>query len=116
MALSEELSDREMHRQQIADLLTAQPWQDVPAETLKAITPHYQQRISECRRKPYSLRIVNVPCYLEDAKGRKKRLDGAYRFEPQEPHGRDATQPIQDRWPVDGAPYGRQKPQDGMLF
>ena len=86
--VSQEKADREMQRQQIAELLTTHPLLEIEPETLRKITPHYQQRISECRRS--GMRIENVPRFLALENGRLKRLDGAYRFVPYEPLGRDA--------------------------
>lgn len=90
-AITTELQDRELHREKIAALFRLHPLEDISADTLKSITPHYQQRISECRRK-LEMTIRNVPVTVRiEPGGRLKRLDGSYRFEPFERLGRDAN-------------------------
>lgn len=81
-----------IHRAEIAALFKGRPLEDIQPGELAAITPHYQQRISECRRLE-SMRIVNVKQWIVLADGSKKRLDGAYRYEPYEPLG-----PASDRF------------------
>lgn len=68
------------------------------------ITSHYQQRISESRRR--GLRIRNVPRYIM-VNGRKKKQDGAYMLVTFEPIGRDAGEDVPRRWTETG-PYQDQ--------
>jgi hypothetical protein len=89
MSLETELEDRAFHCQKIAELFRLHPLEDISADTLKEITPHYQQRISQIRRR-FKMRIENRPQYLDSGPGgRQKRLDGSYRYLPYEPLGRD---------------------------
>ncbi len=97
MGLDTERADRQAHRDAIATLFKAAPLKEIEPETLKAITPHYQQRISECRRD-LGMIIRNVPRSLTDAGGRKRKRDGAYRFEPFERLGRDAGTIVAAGW------------------
>lgn len=106
MSIDTEIADRAMHREKIAALFKAHPVEDIESEPLRAITPHYQQRISELRHGKDRMVIQNRPRSVQDDSGRAKRLDGAYRWLPHgEPIGRDATEPLADRWPIVGAPY-----------
>lgn len=104
--LPTELDDRKAHRDAIAALLKASPLQDIEPDTLKAITPHYQQRISECRRK-LGMTIENVRRTRQDADGRVRRQDGAYMYRPTGPAlGRDAGTLAPAEWPtVHGRPF-----------
>jgi len=97
-----EIEDRAAQRDKIAALFRLHPLEDISAETLREITPHYQQRISELRRKRGAepgMRLENRPQWVEDAPtGRKKRLDGSYRYLPFEPLGRPADSVIAAGW------------------
>lgn len=99
-------SDHAMHRATIEAWLLAHPLLEIEAADLKLITPHYQQRISEIRQSGHLTgRIVNVKrTRLVD--GKVKAADGAYRWEPHESLGRDASQPASDHWTAPGAPFG----------
>jgi hypothetical protein len=100
--IATELDDRTAQREKIEALLLSQPMQTVEPDELRKITPHYQQRISESRR--HGLRIENVPRFLALADGTTKRLDGAYRWVPHKPLGRDAGTFVERRWSETG-PY-----------
>jgi len=105
--VAEEREARKAHRDAIAAILKASPLEDVEPDVLRAITPHYQQRISECRRQ-LGMTIQNRPRSRQDATGRKVKQDGAYRWLPAgEPLGADAS--VTDRareWPtVHGRPF-----------
>ena len=106
MSTETEIQDHALHREHIAALFRLHPLEDIEPATLRDITPHYQQRISELRRGQDRMVIQNRPRSVQDGSGRTKRLDGAYRWLPHgEPLGRDATEPLSDRWPIVGAPY-----------
>ncbi len=95
--VQQEKQARAEHRATIEALFRAQPLDAIEPDVLRAITPHYQQRISEIRKSGF--RIVNVPrSRIVDGKARKS--DGAYRFVP------DASEPSPERWTIPGAPYG----------
>ena len=98
--ISQECADRALQREQIAALLKAHALEDVEPEPLRAITPHYQQRISECRR--IGMHIENRPRYLALSGGKLKKLDGAYRYLPYEPLGRDAGTVTARGWNQNG--------------
>ncbi len=97
MSTVTEIQDRQAHRDAIAALFQAHPLEEIEPETLKAITPHYQQRISECRRQ-LKMTIRNVPRSLTDADGRKRKRDGAYRYEQHERLGRDSGTIVSAGW------------------
>ncbi len=98
------LADHAMHRATIEAILL--PWLEIEAETLRKITPHYQQRISEIRKQS-GKRIVNVKrTRLVD--GKVKAADGAYRLELQAPQGRNPTVPAAEAWTIPGAPFGAE--------
>ncbi len=64
--ITEEVEDRAAQREKIADLFKAHPLETIYPGQLRAITPHYQQRISECRKPKHGgLNIVNVPQWME---------------------------------------------------
>lgn len=101
MSLPDELDDRKAQRQKIAALFKSRPLEDITADELKVITPHYQQRISECRRlEQMTIRNIRVEYVALD--GSKKRLDGSYRYENFERLGRDAGEFIERGWKQDG--------------
>lgn len=105
--VAEERASRKAHRDAIAAILKASPLEDIEPDVLKAITPHYQQRISECRRD-LKMVIQNQPRSRQDATGRKVKQDGAYMYRPTgEPLGADASVPDRAReWPtVHGRPF-----------
>lgn len=102
MSTSQEIDDHRAQAVKLAELFKARPLQDIEPEELRQITPHYQQRISIELRKGLKMRIVNVPRSIELADGRKKRQDGAYRFEPYERLGRDAGEVVPCPWDADG--------------
>lgn len=98
MSISQERDDRAEHRAKIEALFLAHPLTEIQNAILKAITPHYQQRISECRRLGMDIR--NVPVFVPSGvPGRMKRLDGNYKFHPT-PGAREGTTPAADRWPL----------------
>ncbi len=99
-SVAEQVEDRTAQREKIAALFQAHPLMLIHAEQLRAITPHYQQRISELRWK-HGMRIENIPISLTLANGRKKKLDGAYRYLTYEPLGRDAGTPTLAPWNQD---------------
>lgn len=95
--LATEIEDRAQHRATIAALFKSHPLEDISADVLEAITPHYQQRISECRR--IGMYLQNRPQWLALTGGRQKRLDGAYRYYPDgAPLGRDAGTFVERYW------------------
>ncbi len=97
-ALVTELEDRKAKRDEIAAYFKAREWQEITAEELRAITPHYQQRISQCRSQ-LEMTIVNVRKSYEDALGAMHRLDGSYVFRPTGPaQGRDAGTFVAPSW------------------
>ncbi len=98
--VAEEREARAAQCAKLADLFKARPLAEIEPDELKAITPHYQQRISELRRKA-KMRIVNVPRSVTLADGTTKKQDGAYRYENFERLGRDAGQPVQAPWNQD---------------
>ncbi len=102
MSISQERADREMQRLKIELLFREHPLTLIDCEILKAITPHYQQRISECRKLKMDIR--NVPRFLARDDGSLKRLDGNYKFHPIA-GAREGTSPSPERWPVPDAPY-----------
>lgn len=114
--IATELEDRAAQRDKIAALFRLHPLEDISADTLRAITPHYQQRISELRRKRGAepgMRLENRPQWVEDAPtGRKKRLDGSYRYLPHEPLGRPADTVIAAGW---STKHGRPFEEDFRL-
>ncbi len=94
-----EIEDRKAKRDEIAAYFKAREWQEVSAEELRAITPHYQQRISNCRMD-LDMTIVNVRKSYEDALGETHRLDGSYVYRPTGPaQGRDAGSFVAPSWP-----------------
>lgn len=101
MSVSQELDDRKAQRQKIAALFKSRPLEDITADELRTITPHYQQRISECRRLE-QMKIVNVRVSITLADGSEKRLDGSYRYEPYERLGRDAGELVPRPWDATG--------------
>ena len=105
--VTQEKADRQFQRDKIAALFRLHPLEDIEPEVLKAITPHYQQRISECRRQ-LGMTIQNRPRSRQDATGRKVKQDGAYRWLPAgDPLGADSSVPDRAReWPtVHGRPF-----------
>ncbi len=101
MSLTEEVQERAAQRQKIAALFQSRPLEDITADELKAITPHYQQRISECRRLEHmTIRNIRVSIVLAD--GTEKRLDGSYRYENFERLGRDAGELVPRPWDATG--------------
>lgn len=100
-SVSQEKADRLFQRDQIAALFKARPLAEIEAAELKRVTTHYQQRISECRRD-LGMTIENVRRSRQEASGRVKRLDGAYRYQP---HGKalgdDSGVPMRPvEWPT----------------
>lgn len=80
-------------------LFESQPNTVIDAATLRTITTHYQQRLSELRnRKLDGLKTENVPTWIDKADGSKRKQDGGYIYRTYEPLGRDAseyvTQPV----------------------
>ncbi len=88
-SIADEKAARLAQRDMIAALFRSHPLQEIDNAILKAITPHYQQRISECRRQ-LGMTIQNIRVSVAQADGTLKRLDGNYRLLTQAPHGRDA--------------------------
>ena len=105
-SIAEEREARAAQCAKLADLFKSRPLAEIEPDELKAITPHYQQRISELRRKA-KMRIVNVPRSLEMADGTKRKRDGAYMWTPHTPLGRDAGQPVPAPWNQD-RPYAQE--------
>jgi hypothetical protein len=103
MTAPQVFQDHALHRATIEAWFRSHPLEVREADDLKAITPHYQQRISEIRQMS-KLRIENVK-RTRVVNGKVRAADGGYRYVPHEPLGRDATIPVPDRWPVEGAPY-----------
>ncbi len=102
MSTADNLAEHQIHREKIEALL--KPLEEIEPAILRAITPHYQQRISEIRKRT-GKRIVNVKrTRLVD--GKVKAADGAYRWEPFDSLGRDASVPAADRWTIPEAPFG----------
>lgn len=85
--VASEIADRAAQREQIEALFKSRPLEEIEPEELRKVTPHYQQRLSESRRR--GMRIVNVPRYIL-VNGRKKKQDGAYMLLLFAPLGRDA--------------------------
>ena len=90
--VAEDREAKKAQREKIAALFTARPLEEITPLELRRITPHYQQRISELRRPPSNLRIVNVPQWVLRPDGSKARQDGSYRLELQAPHGPSSDQ------------------------
>ncbi len=107
-SIAEEREARAAQCAKLAELFKARPLAEIEPDELKLVTPHYQQRISELRRKQH-MRIVNVPrsvdVMVRDDGGRLKwkaqKRDGAYMFTPHEPLGRDAGQSVPAPWNQD---------------
>ncbi len=107
-SLGNEIEDRAAQRAKIAALFQAHPLMMIHANDLKAITPHYQQRISELRRK-HGMNIENVPQSVPDltkpryrnGEPRRKKIDGAYRYLTYDRLGRDAGMPTLAPWNQD---------------
>ena len=98
MSVSQEKADRQFQRDKIAALFRLHPLEDIEPEILKSITPHYQQRISECRRE-LGMWLENRSRWAQDRSGTKHRLDGAYCWYPDgKPLGRDAGQVVAAGW------------------
>ncbi len=96
--VAQELEDRKADRDRIAAMLKMSPNEDVESDTLRAVTPHYQQRISECRRQ-LGMVIQNRPRSAQDSSGRVRKQDGAYRWLPDgEPLGRDSGAIVAAGW------------------
>jgi len=104
VSIGQQVEDRAAQTAKIAKLFKARPLEDIEPDELRRITPHYQQRISECRRK-FTMNIVNVPRSLMLADGTVKKLDGAYRWEPHQRLGRDAGELMPASWNGQDAPY-----------
>lgn len=106
MSVDQEIDDRTAHRDAIATLFKESPLEDIEPADLKKITPHYQQRISECRRQ-LGMTIQNRPRSRQEADGRVRKQDGAYRYLPDgEPLGRDAGAYVAAEWPMaHGRPF-----------
>ncbi len=105
-SIAEEREARAAQCAKLADLFRSRPLHEIEPDELKAITPHYQQRISELRRKQ-QMRIVNVPRSVTRSDGSKAKQDGAYRYENFEKLGRDAGQPVPAPWNQD-RPYAQE--------
>ncbi len=99
--VAEELADRRAQAAKLEALFRSRPLEDIEPEELLKVTRHYQQRISIELRKWLKMRIVNVPRWIQQADGTRKRQDGCYRFEPFERLGRDAGVPTLAPWNQD---------------
>lgn len=111
--IQSEIETRKAHRDIIAALFKSRPLVEIEPAELRTITPHYQQRISECRRE-FGMVIKNVARTGQDASGRAKKLDWAYRYQPHgDALGRDASQPTTViEWPTT---HGRPFQEDFRL-
>ena len=101
MDIAQEKQDRQFQRDAIAAIFRAAPLEEIDHDRLAQITPHYQQRISECRRQ-LKMHIANVRVCIALENGTLKRLDGNYRYHPNPPLGRDASEPVPRLWTTDG--------------
>lgn len=88
-SITDEKAAHQAQRETMAALFRSRPLEEIDNAELKQITPHYQQRISECRRL-LKMQIHNIRVFVVLADGTKKRLDGNYRYEPYDRLGRDA--------------------------
>lgn len=77
--MKQELVDRQAQRDTLAALFRRRPLEPITPAELRAITPHYQQRISECRRQ-LGMTLKNVQQWRTDDDGVKHRIDGSYVF------------------------------------
>lgn len=102
-SLPQEIRDRDADMREIAEHFKSHALLIVTPDELRAVTPNYHQRISECRRK-LKMDIRNVPVYIALDNGKMKRLAGNYKFHPT-PGSREGTQPSAELWPVTDAPY-----------
>lgn len=100
--VAEERTDRQAQRDRLASWFRARPLEEVTPDQLRdLIGPHYQQRISECRRE-LGMEIKNLPQWRTDTDGRKHRMDGHYRYEPFVRLGRDAGDFVDQPWDASG--------------
>lgn len=100
-SIGDEKAARLYQRDQIAALFRSRPLEEIDNAELKKITPHYQQRISECRRE-LNMNIRVVKRWTKSADGRMKRLDGDYIFKPYTELGRDAGTFTEREWTTEG--------------
>ncbi len=105
-SIAEEREARAAQCATLRQMFEARPLVEIEPDELKAVTPHYQQRISELRRKQ-QMRIVNVPRSVTLSDGTTKKQDGAYRYENFDRLGRDAGQPVPAPWNQD-RPYAQE--------
>lgn len=98
-AIAQEFEDRKAQCETLAALFKSRPYEEISPDELRQITPHYQQRISNCRRKPFSMTIQNVPKTRQDDSGTAHKADGWYVYRPDgAPLGRDSGQVIAAGW------------------
>ena len=100
-SVSDEKAARKFQRDTIAALFTSRPLEEIDNSELRKITPHYQQRISECRQQ-LGMHIQNIRVSVVQADGTLKRLDGNYRFTPYVPLGRSSDTFTPRTWTTDG--------------
>lgn len=99
--IADEKAAHQAQRETIAALFHSRPLEEIDNAELKKITPHYQQRISECRRQ-LGMNIKNIRVSILQADGTLKRLDGNYRYETFNRLGRDAGALAPRTWTTDG--------------
>lgn len=96
--IAQECEDRTAQCEKIAALFKSRPYEEISPEELRVITPHYQQRISNCRSK-MGMTIQNIPKSRQDAAGVVHKADGWYRWLPDGPPlGRAADTVIAAGW------------------
>ena len=87
-------TDHALHRAQIAELFRSRPLEPIWPAELRKITPHYQQRISECRKAKHGgMLIRNIQQWRVDEQGEKHRIDGPYVYAPKPAERKPAGPP-----------------------
>ncbi len=94
-----ELARRQSLAAQLEALLRSKPGEWISIQELAQIggIGGWRTRLSELSRRKVD------PMHI--AHNGKNGAASCHRYLPHEPLGRDATEPIADRWPIVGAPY-----------
>ena len=94
-----ELERRQSLASQLEEFMKAHPGEWISIQELAQIggIGGWRTRLSELSRRKVD------PLHLEH--NGKNGAASCHRYLPHDPLGRDATEPISDRWPIVGAPY-----------